>query len=469
MSGNVNGAKDGIRLEDGKLGRGMGLMGGIALAVGGVIGMGIYALIAPISAQAGSSLWLAFTVAILISAIGVIPLIQIASALPRAGGGYLFTSRFMNPMLGTITSWWAILGGACSSAFVSLGMAGYIVSYLPWSVPIKLVALIMPVLLFLLYMFGLRLASTLQVFLTAQLIVALLVYGIAGSMKSGLDLTLSFPQGSGGFIMACILSYSVCVGFQVIAEMGEEMVNARRNIPLSLVIGGTIVFVIYFLVGTVFVGMVPYDFEAIAGMSAPLKTTGEQFLSGFWVMFLSVGAISAGLTSLNAGAIALPRELFSQARDGIVPVFMGKIHERSQSPLNAVGVYFLLVIGLILASQDIGFYGVMTAVGILLMTAVISIAALMLPSKYPERYAHAYLRVPMVWLVLVAIVSVLSCVGFIAFVLLDAPTAGYVYIIWTAIIAIYYLLRVKWLKSKGVDIKDRMQSIPGFDEDNRED
>jgi len=57
-----------------KLERTIGLPGGVALVIGGVIGMGIYALIAAVSAQAGSALWLAFLIAIIISIIGVLPL-----------------------------------------------------------------------------------------------------------------------------------------------------------------------------------------------------------------------------------------------------------------------------------------------------------------------------------------------------------------------------------------------------------
>ena len=50
--------------------------------------------------------------------------------------------------------------------------------------------------------------------------------------------------------------------------MGEEMRYARRNIPLSLFIGGAIVLVIYILVGTVFINAISYDFEKIKAMIA---------------------------------------------------------------------------------------------------------------------------------------------------------------------------------------------------------
>jgi len=282
---------------DVKLDRPIHLLGGVALVIGGVIGMGIYALIAAVGAYAGTTLWLAFILAITVSVVGVAPLIQLSSAMPRAGGGYLYVSRLINPATGTVTSYMAILGGSSSTAMVAYGLSNYIAPYLPWNVPIHVLAVIVPLLFLVLLFFGLRLATWVQVIMTAQLLVALLYYGFAGALATPLDFASNMPQGIGGLVMATILCYSVCMGFQVIAEMGEEMVNARRNIPLSLLIGGGIVLVIYLAVGMVFISSVPYDFETVKAMKAPLMETGGIFLSPFWVMLLSIGALSAGLTS----------------------------------------------------------------------------------------------------------------------------------------------------------------------------
>ena len=451
--------------QDVKLERPIGLLGGIALVVGGVIGMGIYALIAAVGAQAGSALWVAFILAIVVSAVGVLPLIQIASAMPRAGGGYLFTSRLLNPALGMITSYFAILGGASSIALVSVGLAGYVVPYLPFDVPVRIVAVLLPILFFVLYLFGLRLAASLQTIMVAQLIIALLIYGLTGATKFDLNFSVTLPQGLGGLIMASILCYSVCMGFQVIAELGEEMIHAKRNIPLAMLIGGLVILVIYIIVGTVFISAVPYDFETIKAMKAPLMETGKMFLPGYWVFFLSLGALSAGLTSFNAGAIALPRELFSQARDGIVPAFLGKISPHSHSPLNAVAVFFGFTVILILLGQSLDFYGVMTAVGILLMTAIIAIACLRLPAKFPERYQHAYIRIPRFLLWVIMFISVLSCLGFVFIVLMELPVVGIIYASWVVLVLVYYYIRRGRLIRSGVDWNARVRRIPGFDED----
>ncbi|MEE4608721.1 MAG: APC family permease [Desulfobacteraceae bacterium] len=450
--------------EDVRLDRPIGLAGGVALVVGGVIGMGIYALIAAVGAQAGSALWVAFAVAIIVSAVGVAPLIQIASALPRAGGGYLYTSRLMNPLLGTLTSSWAILGGASCTAMVALGMAGYVVPYLPFDLPLRVAAVLLPLAFFGLYLFGLRLAASLQMIMAAQLIIALGIYGVVGAGANDLRFSLALPQGVGGLIMAVILCYSVCMGFQVIAEMGEEMKNARRNIPLSLLIGGSLVLVIYILVGTVFISSIPYEFDTIRSMTAPLMDTGKTFLPDFWVTFLSLGALSAGLTSFNAGAIALPRELFSQARDGVMPAFLGRIDRRTRTPLNAVGVYFAFTILLVLMGQSIDFYGVMTAVGILMMTAMIAVAGVRLPKRFPERYATAYFKISPLWLKVIAVISVVSSLGFIFLVLVELPVVGGVYAGWTLLVGVYFRFRINWLKAQGEDWQERFRRIPGHDE-----
>ncbi len=448
-----------------KLDRPITLIGAIALVVGGVVGMGIYALIAGIGAEAGSTLWLAFALAMVISVVGVAPLIQIASALPRAGAGYLYTSRLLNPLMGTIVSYWAILGVACSTCFVSLGLAGYIAPYLPWDIPVKILALILPCLFFLLYLFRLRLATWFQILLVVQLIVALLVYAGVGSFQYDMQFSLSLPQAAGGLIMAVVLCYSACMGFQVIGEMGEEMVNARRNIPLAIAIGGAIILIVYILVGTVFISSVPYDYETIKGMTAPLVDSGRAFLSPFWLVFLSIGALSAGLTSFNAAAIAMPREFFAQARDGIAPLFMGKINERTRSPINAVGVYVLFAILLLLLGRSIDFYAVMTAVGILGLTAMMAIAAFRLPSKLPDRYSSAYFKMSKPWLFTIAVIAVVSSLGFVFLVLTELPVVGLVYLGWTVLIVVYYFLRVRWLKRKGFDWEGTIKRIPGLDEE----
>ena len=85
-------------------------------------------------------------------------------------------------------------------------------------------------------------------------VIALGVFAAVGLfvVQNPVQLTFTSPQGISGMVLAIVLCYSACMGFQVIAEMGEEIKNPKRNIPLSMIIGGLIVLVIYIVVGAVF-------------------------------------------------------------------------------------------------------------------------------------------------------------------------------------------------------------------------
>lgn len=459
-----------------KLGRALGLGGGIALVVGSIIGMGIYALVGPIAANSGKAMWLAFIIAMIISAIGVIPIIQAASAVPRAGVGYLITSRLASPLLGMLVSIWAIIGAACGTGIVCIGFAGAIASYWPWGIDkaleIKLLSLVFPVLFMGLYLFKLQLANWLEIVMVILKLLALGAFIVAGIFILTNPLQFSFtpPLGLTGMVMAIVLCYTTCMGFQVIAEMGEEMKNPKRNIPLSVIIGGLLVLVVYILVGGIFMSTVPYDYDAMMKMKSPLLDSARTFLPEGFVAFLGLGAAFAAITAINAAAMAMPREILAQGRDGILPSFFARVSPRTLTPIRAIGVY-LLVLFLLLCLQfagvDMDFYGVMAAIGILLMTVVGAFLVIRLPGRFPEAYNNAYIKVPRAWLIPIAIITAVTSLPFVVLVMLDYKNTWLILALLagvTLVIILYYFLRVRWLKARGVNWRERTKTISLIDE-----
>ena len=227
---------------------------------------------------------------------------------------------------------------------------------------------------------------------------------------------------------------------------------------------------IYVIVGTVFVSSVPYNFDIIKAMKSPLLDTASMFLPAGWVGFVAFGALTAALTSLNAGAIALPREFLAQARDELLPASIGQVSKRTLTPIRAVGIYFLLVFLLLLMQFigfDIDFFAVMAAVGILLMTVVLAIAAVNLPRRFPEQYAKAYFKIPRPWLIAIAVFTTITSFAFMALALLDyksTMTVVGIFLALTALAIIYYFVRVSVLKKRGVNWEERTKKITGFEE-----
>ena len=88
-----------------------------------------------------------------------------------------------------------------------------------------------------------------------------------------------------------------------------------------------------------------------------------------------------------------------------------------------------------------------------------------LPARFPDRYKNAYFKLSGPWLVVLAAVSVISCLGFVFLVLTELPVVGLIYACWITMVCVYYTVRVNYLKNSGVDWDARIWRIPGFDED----
>ncbi len=440
MSNSINRAGNTLQLQ-----RTIGLAGASALVVGGVIGAGIFVMVRDIGALAGPAIWLSFVVAIAVSMIGVIPLIQLAGALPTAGAGYMFASRMLTPYLGVMVSAWVLLGGACSVSVATRTLAQYMQGYILSGLPVGLMAAGILVLFYVIYAFGVRLAMSLQLILAVQFLSALLLYGIAGAFHSGLEMTLQPVQGGSGFLMSILLCYAICMGFQIIAEMGEEINDARRTIPRALLIGGLIVTFVYILVGTVFVTTLPYDAARYATMKAPLRESATLFLPAPFVHYIGLGALAAGSAALNAAALTLPREIFALARDGILPRTLARIAPPSGAPRNAVTAYFVLVGVLLLCQFDTDVYGYMAATGVLAISSALGLAAVRLSRRFPHYYAEAYIQFPRPVLVLCAAITMAASLGFGLVVAFERPGVLVAYAAWTLIVSAGYFLRIKTL------------------------
>lgn len=395
----------------------MGLAGGTALVVGGVIGMGAFVLIPPIAMQAGTSSWLAMSIALIVSLVSVLPLIQMSSALPVAGGGYMYASRLISPLAGTVTSFWAILGGASSLCLISVGLVESFADYVPFQSSTQLSAIVLIAAFYVFYLFGLALLSNLQIVMSVQLLLALLLYCSTMWYTGNLSPQIGLPQSS-SFFLAVILCTNLCLGFQIIIEMGEEIHHPGKNIPLSLLIGAGIIFIIYIAVLFSYTGIVGIDHLS---QKPKLIDTAKPFLSNPFIWFLQLGMISAGLTSYNGGAIALPREIFSMSRDKTLPAFLSHTNPHG-SPVNAVTFFFIFVIAELLLGQYlqsygivayffgkdiIEFYGFMTIMGIMLLTVSISISAYRLPKKYSTQYQQSHFKLSRTWLLFFIVVSIL--------------------------------------------------------------
>uniref|UniRef100_T1GGE6 Cationic amino acid transporter C-terminal domain-containing protein n=1 Tax=Megaselia scalaris TaxID=36166 RepID=T1GGE6_MEGSC len=182
------------------------------------------------------------------------------------------------------------------------------------------------------------------------------------------------PYGIAGVMGGAAKCFYGFVGFDCVATTGEEAINPKRNIPLSIVISLIIIFLSYFGVSTVLTMMVPYY----------LQNTEAPFLYAFdnigWVSVkwvVAVGAIFALCTSLLGAMFPLPRVLYAMANDGILFKFLRNIHPYTKTPLIATIISGILAACMALIF-DLHQLIDMMSIGTLLAYTIVAICVLVL-------------------------------------------------------------------------------------------
>ncbi len=396
----------------------IGLLGAVGIVIGGVIGMGTFVLIPAIAGKAGPAAWLAITIALVVSIMSILPTIQLSSAMPIAGGGFEYCRRLLSPFAGFLVSWLAVIGGACTLSLISTGLMEQFKEFLPSFLPPHIAAMCFVAAFYLFYLLGLQIVTMVQVVLCLQLLISLFMYFIPIISSRNFVLHATLPE-TPNFILAVIFSFNICLGFQIIIELGEEMENPKRNIPLALLIGGSMVLLVYLSVTFAYISSVGlmHTSEKINLISTALPYYGVAGMA-----FIKLGMISSGLASYSGGAVALPRELYAMARAKALPEYFEQV-DTGGNPSRAVGLFFgivLVILGIGNALEYAGFienyfgpdiiefYAFLAIFGIMIMTIVMSVAAFRLPTKMASEYASAYIHLPKWLLYSLCVLSVLS-------------------------------------------------------------
>ena len=109
----------------GKLQRTLSLPGAIAVSVGGMLS-GIFVLPGLAVGITGSSVWLAFLIASLCILPAVLSKSELATAMPKSGGTYVYIERAFGPLFGTIAGIGLWLSLLLKSAFSLVGLSFYL-------------------------------------------------------------------------------------------------------------------------------------------------------------------------------------------------------------------------------------------------------------------------------------------------------------------------------------------------------
>ncbi|WP_246084455.1 APC family permease [Salinadaptatus halalkaliphilus] len=441
----------------------VGLFGVLALLVGNAIAVPIFVLPGPLAGEAGPALVLAILLAAIPASFVVLYNALLGSAMPVAGGLYVYISRLTAPFWGFLVPFTIPLVAWASLLVTATGFAEYTRTFFDVS-PLALIYVLLAFVL-VVNVIGLRLVTQVQLGFVVGLVAALLVFILPGlGAVDGSNYTPFFPD-SGAFALAVVALFYPFLGFGLLIELGEEIDDPGRTIPLVLGLGIGIVAVVYVALIAVLVGVVPYT---ELGGEADLALAAATFLPWWGPYVVAAGAMFAVVTTVNTTLLVFSRTLMRASRDGILPSALAEIHPRFQTPHYAVallgGPPFLLVP---LADEIVG---LSTFIGLASLTAYFfcAIGLWNLPREFPDHYATAPFRLRRYRGLLLAVLGGAAATGaFWIITLLQQPVVGIVLVGWFVLAYPYYRYRLR--KRDRLETYETMTSLDAHERPNDRD
>ncbi|MEC9160992.1 MAG: amino acid permease [Bacteroidota bacterium] len=334
-----------------KLQRTLSLPGAIAVSIGGMLS-GIFVLPGLAVGITGSSIWLAFLVAALCILPAVLSKSELATAMPKSGGTYVYIERAFGPLFGTIAGIGLWLSLLLKSAFSLVGLSAYLYVLIEVDSSLtKFIALSALLFILLLNIFGVKKVEKTQLIIVSISLLSLLFIIFFGFNSFDSKLTEPvFSDGSSGFITGVAFLYISYAGVTKIAAVAGEIKNPEKNLPKTMIISLFLITSVYVLVAIVLVGNV--EASVLSTDIKPIYTL-FQTVGGDYLGYVAgvVGVITL-LSMANSGVLASSRFPFAMAKDKLMPTFLSSVNSKFMTPAPSI-ITTSLIIALAITFLDV--------------------------------------------------------------------------------------------------------------------
>lgn len=360
----------------------MGLFMAVMIGIGATMGPGIFALPGELAHMIGPAGILVYLAMGFLTVFTALNYSELSAAIPLAGGGYSFTSRTLNRPVAFFTGWFFWIGNTLACSMYALIFALTIRAYFLPDASIALLTLITTVVFTLLNFVGMK--EAIIVITVMNLVELAVLVGVAALGLTDIEprnLEPFAPMGWGPFVPAMALIYISYVGFELISNAAEEIIQPGKNIPRAILITLGVSTAIYvFVVGVM---MSAINHTELANSEIPFIFTAER-LFGAWGRW--AGIIATIMASLSAFSVTLgasARILYALGRDKHFPYFFAKLHSNYQTPHIALFVCALIVI-VFSSSGIIKFVASLSDFGYLMGLGIINYAVIPLHKRMPN-------------------------------------------------------------------------------------
>ena len=317
----------------------LGFMGLFSVATGAMISSGIFILPGLAFGKTGPSVFVAYLLAGILAFFGILSIIELSTAMPKAGGDYFFVTRSLGPLIGTIHGFLSWLALSFKTAFAIFGISKVchllLKENFSLDIHIYFFALLFVFIFVTLNIIGIKEAVRFQIIMVVSLLLLMFFYFLFG--VNSVKITRFEPFTNSGFIGLIATSGFVFVsygGLLKAASIAEEVKNPKKNIPRALITSIIVTTLLYCLLLIVAVGVV--EPTVLTNSLTPIADTARVFAGRWGYILITIAAMLAFVTTANAGILSASRFPLAMSKDNLIPSFISYQTQKKQTPLISI-------------------------------------------------------------------------------------------------------------------------------------
>lgn len=321
-----------------------------AVVINAVIGAGIFGLPSKVFALAGAYSAVSFGVCAICVFLIVLSFAEASSRFSDTGGPYLFARESFGPLPGFVAGWLMWLARVTAfSANCSLlpEYLGFFFPALAGGWPRALLVTLVIVALTVINVRGVRVvADTGNTFAALKLIPLILFVAVGIFFVNWRNFSGPAP-GYHSFSQSVLLLSYAFTGFEIAVIPAGESRDPKRDLPFALIVGMTIIVVLYIAIQVVSIGTL----ATLASSQRPLADAAAQFFGARGAIIITAGIIFSLGGNLNVLILSGSRLIYAMAERRELPVKLSAIHPRFRTPAAAVILTTAVMLGLTLSGS----------------------------------------------------------------------------------------------------------------------
>jgi APA family basic amino acid/polyamine antiporter len=327
--------------------RQLGVGDAVVIGLGSMIGAGIFVVLGPAAAAAGSGLLIALAVAAVVAYCNATSSARLAARYPTSGGTYVYGRERLGEFWGYLAGYGFVVGKTASCAAMALTVGSYAWPQHPHVIAVATVAVLTAVNYVGVHKSAWATRAIVAIVLVVLAAVVVACVGSGHADAHRLAVSVSRPAG---ILQAGGLLFFAFAGYARIATLGEEVRDPARTIRRAIPLALAITLLVYLAVAVA--ALVILGPAGLASTPAPLADAVRAAGASSLVPIVRIGATIAAAGSLLALMLGVSRTTLAMARDRHLPHVLAAVHPRFAVPHRAE-VTVGIVVAVVAAFADV--------------------------------------------------------------------------------------------------------------------